>query len=233
MPVSAPFNPSAANLSDVDQTTQGAGKVLTETTSAGKPFSWQTPSAGGLYSGIITKPTLSQFTWVNQGIVTGADSSVGIYVTSANNTSNNAIAMLTQTPPATPYTYTALVSSASRSGVGTGGIALYDGTKVEFLDIYYDQSALIMRCNVDQYTNVTTFSAGATSQQIIPTNLLWLRVTNDGANLKFLYGTDGVNFNQIYSEAVGSFITPTKVAFAVNAYNVSFLAFTLMSWLQT
>ncbi len=38
------YNPLTANgLTDVDQTTQGAGKVLTNTTSGGKAFSYQTP----------------------------------------------------------------------------------------------------------------------------------------------------------------------------------------------
>jgi hypothetical protein len=45
MPITSPYSGTAAGLTDVDQTTQAAGKVLTNTTSGGKAFSWQTPLA--------------------------------------------------------------------------------------------------------------------------------------------------------------------------------------------
>jgi hypothetical protein len=230
---------AAGVLSDVDQTTQGAGKVLSKTPSGGKPFSWQTVGGGapaGLYSGQLTKPTLAQFTQVpGSSSVSFADSVPGIYASSPNNVSNQNLALLTQTPPAPPYTYTALLADGSVQGTYSGGIGFYDGTKIEYVFVNTDNSHIGKQLTVQQNTNATTFAANvfALNPGMTQSLFTWLRIIHDGATLHYLFSADGANFFEVYTEAVGAFLTPTKVVFGLNAYNVSRLSFTLMSWLQT
>lgn len=94
------------------------------------------------------------------------------------------------------------------------GLGLYDGTK--FVSFYQIGTAGTLQVN--NFTNLTTFSSA-------PLNLAWgqqqtyyFKIQGDGVNLKYSISTDGRNFIQLLSTAIGAFLgTITKCGPISNA----------------
>ena len=65
---------------------------------------------------------------------------------------------------------------------------------------------------------------------------IWIQLRNDGTDLYFDYSLDGANFTNLWSEAVGSFITPTQYGFgglSVTAGALPSVIGDLLAWVET
>lgn len=173
------------------------------------------------------------WTTVNPGTeFTLSDDSAGdlYYKITATSALNWRIA--TKNTPATPYMIDVFWRSQQTSN-NTGtiaydtGIYFYDGTKLMGLESLNagasGPAAQLTFLRVEKMTNVNTDSGTAAS--VIPNSPITAdqstylgsefggicgRLKNDGTTLSFYYSLDCHNFSLIYSEAVGTFITPTK-----------------------
>lgn len=117
---------------------------------------------------------------------------------------------LSKAQPSTPYSVTAFWTGFQSTGNTSGtGLYFYDGTKLMGIELL--QGNLF---RVEKITNVTTDSGTAASFTGFKgaPDLgagIWARITNSGANLTFSWSADGVSFTTLFTEAIGTFITPT------------------------
>jgi len=207
------------------------GQVLT--VAAGVP-TWATPSGGG--GGGATVPALSSFTWVNQSPSSGSSSarqtvaSGPIEMTIHDGVSVLQWTLLTVAAPSTPYKLTVNMrgyqpsGSADGSNSATFGVYFYDGTKLEGWEMLLQASGA-MRARVEKITNVnadgsTAFNGSGAGVTIVNAGLLnmpamsnWWQLRNNGTTMYFDYSVDGANYINAFSEAVGTFLTPTNIGF--------------------
>jgi hypothetical protein len=104
------------------------------------------------------------------------------------------------------------------------GMYFYDGTKLYGIE-YLTQTSQVMALRVQKITNVSTDGSsamtGAVPNRIRPFMRhppfcyvdLYLRLGNDGANLTFDWSGNGVTWTNLFTEAVGSYMTPTHYGF--------------------
>ena len=181
---------------------------------------WEGGNAvAGINAGVnFIAPTVASFAWVNQnsGSTTQTISGGPILMALPNLSGLNWQGLFLS-PPSAPYKVRALVRANNPipSGTAAAGLYFYDGTKLEGFEFLAVASYLP---RVERMTNVTTASAtvytgvspSGTSPWYSP---LWIQLRNDGTDIWFDYSTDGINFINVYDEAVGTFITPTKIGF--------------------
>jgi hypothetical protein len=176
----------------------------------------------------VTQPILANFTWANQGTSTSDITKGGIYITAPAVAGDN-IRFLSIATPSTPYTITAGMLVSATSNNPYFGIGWSDGTKYAVLIVGG------LAISVTKYTNVTTFSAQYTaSAGANLTNLLWLRITDDGTNRIAYISTNGQFWIQFHSVARTDFLTPTRVGFLCSSQSATWPSGTwLLHWAQS
>ncbi len=181
-------------------------------------------AAGGTWTffldGKIAVPPgpISNWTGVNTGANwTATDASGTIDIAIARNASAN-LRLLTKT--ATPTSITAVfrtqMDGTTVNGMG-GGVFFYDGTQAMGIQVTA-QASLACSLNVAKYTTTTATASFAFTLNLFGnpstwTGLIYLQITNTGGTLAFLWSIDGITFHQVFSEAAGTFITPTAYGF--------------------
>jgi hypothetical protein len=214
----------SSELIDGTSSAGTSGQVLSST---GTKTQWVTPSGGG---GGATVPALSSFTWVNQGSSSARQtvSSGPIEATIADSSSLNWRGLFVAVP-ATPYKLTVNMrgyqpaGSTAGSNTATFGLYFYDGTKLEGFDLLLEGSGLtkariekLNSVNADNSTAwIASGGAGVVSDGILyklPSST-WFQLRNNGTTMYFDYSIDGANFINLFSEAVGTFLTPTEFGF--------------------
>lgn len=123
-----------------------------------------------------------------------ADSAAGIFI--SNTTTNGAF--IRKSSPGTPYTITAKLSVAGPQG---GSLGWSDGTKYQIIYLTKSNGTISVQSN----SAIGSFAAtNATVAYVNPDCTIYLRIRDDGTNVIFSFGTDGVNFIQAYSVAKSS-----------------------------
>jgi len=176
-------------------------------------FTW---TGNGLYSpGDTNNP---MWTRVNFGTST-ATLTNGELIFTGQPVNGDNWRMLTQATPSTPWTFLQVWLVEANAQINSG-MCIYDGTKV-YAFMYQSSSTGLI---VARYTNLTTFAAtmgslpGSTSTQV---GWYYTKIQDTGTNLVFSYSADGVNYIQLFSEAVGTFMTPTQVGPCTDVSNAS------------
>lgn len=163
----------------------------------------------------VTLLTSSDFTWVNQGGATISDDGGTLLLTVPTDSGTNVRGM-ERTPPATPYTYIAAFSvvcpstdsdAKPRFGLAfretsSGKLMLCDFVTESFFNNKFNVS--ISRYN--STSSLFTTNDGPREIQII-SDLMWVKIENDGTNTKWHLSPDGVNWIQYFSEAKNSWFS--------------------------
>lgn len=203
------------------------------------------------YSTPINAGPLSNWTWVNQtsnSVTASATDANGVVSITIPDCSTLNWRLLTKSVASTPYSYIGYFRHVTfNKNSQTTGMYFYDGTKLMGLELLSQANANIW-LRVEKLTNVNTDnstvanlgqSGGAFTTPLQPSTLqsgVWLRLRNDATDIYFdwsLTGSKGDWFN-LYSEAVGSFITPTKVGFggvSVTSTSTLFAQISALSWI--
>jgi hypothetical protein len=180
-------------------------------------------------------PAVASWSWVNQGSSVATDTQGGIYMTIPVSASEN-LRCLVRTPPATPYTVTAVLFGIGHA-VATNSIGLVHRQSSDGKITYFDA-----RCGaggfptfaVANYNTATSFSAEPTNKsQVYLANPLFFRMTDDGTNRIYSFSHDGVTWTVVYTVARLTFLTsgPDQIGWACDASNASAApAATLASW---
>jgi hypothetical protein len=205
-------------------TTLSRDKVLSSSNSgalvsfaAGTKRVFLTIPASGYGPLIVPPGPSSVWTWANQGTASVADGPGGSMSMTIPDVGSANWRLLYQNAPATPYSVIARIQSIQAyANSNLSGVYFYDGTKlmgVEFLT----QSAGVYNLRVEKINNVTTDGSTPFVSTIITINAtiapVFVRLRNDGSTLSFDVSPDGLVFYNLFSEAVGTFITPTACGF--------------------
>lgn len=170
-----------------------------------------------------------QWTPVNQGPSTIAVSEGRLQIRNPQSSTNNACLIVEVPPGSTPWEFTSKVSLDSIGEADSyAGIAVQDGGGQFVALTITDQGAPSSAATTEgwQALHYTAPSAVPSSVALGPysnNGSVYVRVRNDGTNLIFSISRDGLQFIQVYSEAVGSFLaTITGIGLVVdNSGNVS------------
>jgi hypothetical protein len=211
-------------------TLTGSGSVLTGSASGG--------GGGGFpYGNIGAVPVLSDFTWVNQGSATASQAGgagTPIALTIPYNSATNWLGLFQTLPDGGTWTLYAWIRiSQNQSNSSTAGIYLYDGTKLVAFEFLNQNSYWYLR--VDRLNSVSSedgYVAG-TSQQFgmaSGSSPVCLKIDLHSGTLTYSYSIDGWNFTALYSEANGSWLTPTEIGFGGINVNVGIVLNSLLGW---
>ena len=227
-------NPGVAAINGIAVTgTPSSGQVLTATGPAAAD--WQTPSGGGSGSGApwlsITDPSSISFSWRNQGSASVQSRTQSVYLLAPAASGDN-IKGREISAPSTPWSITVgLIPHTHNQNFNSCGLYVSDGTKLIASPVGTGGAF-----GVNKYTNVTTFSgasyaAPGTGFAITP---IFVKVVDDGTNLKWYWSPNGIDFHLVTSNARLDYLASVSfVGFYANSNNSSWAAACLLvSWVQ-
>jgi hypothetical protein len=181
---------------------------------------WSKVNTGGGSGASYSVPVPSSFTWVNQGTSTATQTTSGgsVLMEMSPVTSIQNWRGLFTNAPSTPYKVKAQVAMVIGStGASIAGIYFHDGIKFYGIEWLNAGGAYALR--VEKITNATTDGSTAFSIGGVPMDGMWFQLRNSGTTLYFDLSYDGVNFTNFFSEAVGTYMTPTKIGYGGFAQN--------------
>ena len=196
--------------------------------------SFTVPSGGG-GSGApwlsITDPSSISFSWRNQGSASVQSRTQSVYLLAPAASGDN-IKGREISAPSTPWSITVgLIPHTHNQNFNSCGLYVSDGTKLIASPVGTGGAF-----GVNKYTNVTTFSganyaAPGTGFAITP---IFVKVVDDGTNLKWYWSPNGIDFHLVTSNARLDYLASVSfVGFYANSNNSSWAsACLLVSWVQ-
>lgn len=158
----------------------------------------------------------SGWTAVNMGSSSIIDGFNGRVILQLQDASSLQWRILEKSTPSTPYHVVMKIRSVQFAvNVQDAGLYFYDGTKLMGIE-YLSSSSIGLVLRVQKMNSVTSDNSTAASSSTILSTVpygLWLRIGNDGTNVTFDYSIENGSWINMFSEAVGTFITPTKFGF--------------------
>lgn len=197
--------------------------------------SFTVPSGGGGGSGApwlsITDPSSISFSWRNQGSASVQSRTQSVYLLAPAASGDN-IKGREISAPSTPWSITVgLIPHTHNQNFNSCGLYVSDGTKLIASPVGTGGAF-----GVNKYTNVTTFSganyaAPGTGFAITP---IFVKVVDDGTNLKWYWSPNGIDFHLVTSNARLDYLASVSfVGFYANSNNSSWAsACLLVSWVQ-
>lgn len=199
---------------------------------------------------VTIPPAIGSLTGVNtSSLLTGTNVGGILYIHMPDTSALN-WRLLTTAAPSTPYSFVIRYQTIQMfKNTQTAGIYFYDGTKISGLEYLTGGAFTGLDVSpqgffrVENITNTAT--DGSTVAQIIGTGLIppcpafspvWLRLRNDNTTLSYDYSMDGAKWNLVGTQAVGAFITPTKIgigALSVTSTASYFVDMSISSWYTT
>lgn len=191
-----------------------------------------------------TAPVNDDFTWINQVGASVAQEGATVYL--KGTTATDRLRMRVKAAPATPYVLTACIVPDFTFLDGTGnyqtcGILFRESGTGKVLVIGpspYDSIELVPALWVARYSAPNTHDTNQMSKRL-PWYLtggaeFWLRISNDGTDLKFFYSSDAKHWQQYYTEAKAAYFSsgPDQIGFYVsnNANGSLAPGVTVRSW---
>lgn len=114
------------------------------------------------------------------------------------------------------------------------GIGFSDGSKSQILILQYGGGSGF-GVQVNNFSAPNTYSSTVPNSTISPVPaLIWLKIYNDGTNLNFLYSLDSVNFSNIISVGITSYLANAgNIVLTVSQGGSGKSAYgTILSWAQ-
>ena len=166
----------------------------------------------------------SDFTWLNQGTATCADADDGGLIMTTPSEAYHQIRGKYLTAPSTPWSVVSFCKFGPGflefAGAGTGsymGLFCRESStgKLYMLPIRGDVMALW------RMTNVTTFSADVDSFFYNDAGEIWMKLEDDGTNIRGHVSVDGTSWFEAWNEGRTSFMSggPDQVGFAASSGN--------------
>ena len=198
---------------------------------------------GGGGNDLTAPPVFSNWTWVNQGGASAADSTAiyvgasqvdGIKIEAPTSAGDN-LRILKKAAPSAPYTITmAFLANFQNANYYAVGFCWRQSSDGKLIVASVGRSTTF-KFSVDKWTSPTVYSANYAacdlSFLLIP---IWLKLQDDNTNRIVSYSTDGVTWIQIHSVGRTDFLTADEVGFYANVNNASFGASgALVHWVQS
>ena len=182
-------------------------------------------------------PIGANYTWANQGGATiDFTSAYGLMAIPASGSTSLRVQYKAQ--PSTPYTIDVMIAGDLVTGnSNTIGIGFYDSVGGALITLHLigavPGAGDWAGYQVAEWNSVTSFHAsvallGLATAPFLP---VFLRIANDGTNLTFYIG-NGLAWYEIYTQAVGTWLTPDSVFWFGNSQDSNPVNAELLSWYQ-
>jgi hypothetical protein len=205
-----------------------AGQVLT-TAGPGADPAWAAGSGSSGSLGIVpffgstggtwTRPAGTTFSWVNQGSATYTDNSLGgPLVINKPAASGDNMSLMCVTPPSPPYTYTVMATTPAQASqyYTVIGLALYDSGSGKVTTLGFGNNS----AHVLHWNSFTSYSS-TVKNVTLASNILWMRIVNNGTSLAYFISIDDEQWLQLASEIVTAFMPAiTNVCWGANAHDL-------------
>lgn len=172
----------------------------------GWPFTFTAPPACG---------SLTQVNFSPSPATTSCTSATG-YLTlmQTTGTNNGDVTAVTTNVIAATFTFTVGINTqiAQSGGYTEWGIVVYDGTKVIEFGVQI-QAANAPTLVISQFNTVSSFNTSPITRSTSSLNyspVLWLQIQEDATHRTYRMSADGINFFQVYQEALNTFLTTTQ-----------------------
>lgn len=206
-------------------------------------------SGGGGGTGMgtaFTAPPTTGWSWVNQGTASVISTSVGQTV-QIPDTGGGSLSMVFRllAIPSAPFAISIYHRSFQFSqNSALSGVYFYDDVsgKAEGIEYVTQDSAQYPR--VQQINSTTSdgttvwapISSDAANFGGPPYGGIWTKLRSDGTDLYYYVSLDGAAWILLWSEAIGSFLTPTHIGFGgscLTGNSAMFVTSAILSWAQS
>jgi hypothetical protein len=168
--------------------------------------------------GLVTPPDDSDFSWVNQGSAS-VDASGGTIRLETPNEAGDNVRMRVRTHTSGDKHTIIFGGSIRFANYTQFGVCFYETTSTEV--ITFGQRATSEVVAVLHWNSPSSYASAPFDDpylQKLPAGLFAWQIEDDGSDLYFRHSYDGGrSFVTVYSEAVGSFLTPDRVGIFVRA----------------
>lgn len=165
----------------------------------------------------FTTPADTGFAWVNQGTSTLDTTKESLTITTPADAGTTNLRMRVKTAPATPWTLTAFMHTASRNKNFYGYSLLWrnSGSGNLITCGFQANTSGGWSAGTLKYNSGTSFNAAYTPGWFagISSHYSWIRITDDGTNRVCLFSQDGLNFTTYHSIGRTDFITADQFGF--------------------
>lgn len=195
---------------------------------------------GGGLQGILTPstfyaPSLSSFTWVNQGGATATEDMSSIIMEAPAN-SGDSFRELVVPYPSAPFTLVAgfVFSWRSVNYILSGLLCRNSSSQLQSAFFFGNGSSTgIVAAN--RFNSPTSFNANLSGQGLgnimFAGPMLWLKWQDDGTNRTLYWSSNGKYWIQMYQELNTAFVTPDQIGWFIDVNNSSNTAMSqLVSW---
>lgn len=193
---------------------------------------WTTPLRLHTDGGTILDS--SDFAWINQGTSTVQDDTWGGLTMFAQSVATpHSLRILKKSQPSTPYIITSRVMFGASPETGVTGTLLgvgwrqsSDGKLITAMIRPQDKQG------VWTWNSPTSWAGGETTVPFYGSKSSWIRLDNDGSDLTAYFSQDGLEWFQVWTQAVGTFMTPDEVGFIFGNYQLNGEPGHLLAWYE-
>lgn len=186
-------------------------------------------SFGPIYRIGSQPPTVSGFSWVNQETAVAADEAGTILLTDpAHNGLDTRL--LVKSAPSTPYVITAaflpmLDHGTNSSGSPSFGLCFRESSSGELKTVglafsgstSYASQTVPWASTVNHLASPTSFTAQHFSRRCLVNMMpVFLRISDDGVDRKYLVSSDGLSWGEIYTEGRTTDMTANEIGWFLN-----------------
>lgn len=186
---------------------------------------------GSTYTGFgstfpITDPTLTAFTWRNQGGATETLRGASLYLVAPTDGSSNAVRGREIAAAAPPFSVTIAIVPQLSAAYNAAGLYVTDGTKVECYQIGTAALSGGMQLAVfNSFNEPGSSGSSLASAAVLPVGLWYLKVVDDGTNLTWLWSANGFDFIQFSRAPRLTYLSAiSAMGYFVGAHNGTFPA---------
>lgn len=167
-----------------------------------------------------------KWSWRNQGGASWAEAGLGYGTLTVPDTGSEALRMIEQTAPSTPYTIRARVAIDSPYAPSTAcavGIAFANNSSGKILAYYLQRlSDGSLKVHLERYGSATSYDSNVGSAPHAPL-IAYLGLKNDGTNVVPYWSADGVNWSQPHAaDTLAAFISSVdRIGIVARSLSVS------------
>ena len=190
----------------------------------------------------FTPPDYNDFTWVNQGTATVANSKGMMVLSPPGVASGENVRCLVKSAPGGAYEFTVAMLALSpayttASAMAQYGICWRESGSGKLLLYGPGMASYPTTFNYTQMTNPTTVSSNILQVSMPAPGIVWIRFADDGANRTVKISMDGFNFEPVAAaQSRTTFLTADQVGVFANSYktgNVLPRVISFLHWRQS
>jgi hypothetical protein len=181
----------------------------------------------------INKPSINDFSFINQGIAKAYEDNLGIHIYSDPLSGGN-WRIMEKNIPSAPFTITmGFLLSILAVNYTIVGLTIRDSSSGKLIVLQIGET--VEKIQLQKWSSVTSFFGNYLTVNAATSHFIkWLRVVDDGTNFNFYYSGDGCYYILLKSVSRTDYLlSPDKIGFGLSIYNGIYGGgLTLLSWTE-